>query len=105
MFLKCFKAEVRLLPSSHNKKNVYEVLSHKRNKILIKYVLFSLISIAKVCGQNSFIRPKLNVDGIIEIKGGRHPLMEQIIPQYQTNHFSSGGQNSRIKIVTGKNEL
>ncbi len=36
-------------------------------------------SLAFVAERNHFVRPKMNEKGIIDIKGGRHPVVEQMI--------------------------
>ena len=38
-------------------------------------------SLALVAERNHYVRPKVNEDGIIDIKGGRHPVVEQMIRQ------------------------
>ena len=37
-------------------------------------------SLALVAEQNHYVRPKLNKKGVIEIKSGRHPVVERMIP-------------------------
>ncbi len=36
-------------------------------------------SLALVAERNHYVRPKVNEGGIIDIKGGRHPVVEQMI--------------------------
>ena len=36
-------------------------------------------SLALVAEQNNFVRPKINETGVLDIKGGRHPVVEQMI--------------------------
>ena len=37
------------------------------------------VSLALVASQNNYCRPKINESGIIDIKGGRHPVVEKMI--------------------------
>ena len=37
-------------------------------------------SLALVAERNNYVRPKINEKGIIDIKEGRHPVVERMIP-------------------------
>ena len=37
------------------------------------------VSLALVAGQNNYCKPKINESGVIDIKGGRHPVVEKMI--------------------------
>ncbi|MFR7444574.1 MAG: hypothetical protein ACLUUO_15400 [Sellimonas intestinalis] len=37
-------------------------------------------SLALVAEQNHYVRPKINEKGVIDIKDGRHPVVEKMIP-------------------------
>lgn len=50
-----------------------------------------------------FVRPSLNQENYFEMEECRHPLMEEIVEQFQPNDFYSGGPYSRMKIITGPN--
>ncbi|KAK9890839.1 hypothetical protein WA026_012185 [Henosepilachna vigintioctopunctata] len=63
----------------------------------------SLIALAKASEEKSFVKPILNDNKIQEIKGGRHPLIEEMFPGFVSNDFYSGGRHSHIKIITGAN--
>ena len=36
-------------------------------------------SLALVAERNNFVRPKINENGVLDIKNGRHPVVEQMI--------------------------
>ena len=66
-------------------------------------IVFSLISMAKVAKEKNYTRPKLNTDNIIEIKEGRHALLEIENQNYVSNDYYSGGNHTCVKIITGPN--
>lgn len=62
-------------------------------------------SLAYVADHNHFIRPQLNEDGVLEIKDGRHPVVEKMIPNdaFIVNDTYLDNDDSRIAIITGPN--
>lgn len=58
---------------------------------------------SKVALLNGYVRPTINEQNIHEIKDGRHPLMEFISSDYQSNDFYSTKNNGKVKILTGPN--
>ena len=62
-------------------------------------------SLAYVADHNHFVRPTLNSEGIIDIKEGRHPVVEKMIPNdlFITNDTYLDSDESRISIITGPN--
>jgi len=62
-------------------------------------------SLAFVAERNKFVRPTMNEKGIMDIKGGRHPVVEQMIENdmfIPNDTFLDNGSN-RISIITGPN--
>ncbi len=62
-------------------------------------------SLATVAEQNHYIRPSLNEDGIIEIKDGRHPVVEQSLSGngfIPNDTYLDNGQHM-IAVITGPN--
>ena len=39
--------------------------------------LDTYISLALVASRNNYVRPKINTKGVIDIKNGRHPVVEK----------------------------
>ena len=37
-------------------------------------------SLSVVAMQNNYVKPKINEKGVIDIKGGRHPVVEKMMP-------------------------
>ncbi|XP_046630044.1 mutS protein homolog 5-like, partial [Neodiprion virginianus] len=72
---------------------------------IIKYIakLDALISLSIVARDLNYVRPKISKSKIIDIKQGRHPLLEIINSSFITNDTLSSQDNSLIKIITGPN--
>ena len=64
-----------------------------------------LVSLAVVAEENHYCRPKLNENGIIDIREGRHPVVEKMISHemFITNDTYLDHADSRISIITGPN--
>ncbi|MBO5259277.1 MAG: DNA mismatch repair protein MutS [Agathobacter sp.] len=67
--------------------------------------LDAFVSLAVVAEQNNYCRPKINENGIIDIKNGRHPVVEKMIKNdlFIDNDTYLDNQNNRIAIITGPN--
>ncbi|MDF2951286.1 MAG: mismatch repair protein MutS [Anaerocolumna sp.] len=72
-------------------------------KALAKLDVFS--SLALVAERNNFIRPNINLEGTIDIKDGRHPVVEQMISNnmFVANDTYLNNQEHRVSIITGPN--
>ncbi|MCU6761216.1 DNA mismatch repair protein MutS [Brotonthovivens ammoniilytica] len=64
-----------------------------------------LASMAFAADQNGYCRPKINEKGIIDIKNGRHPVVERMISNdmFIANDTYLDNKNQRISIITGPN--
>ena len=62
-------------------------------------------SLALVAERNGYVRPKMNEKGIIDIKNGRHPVVEKMIPNdmFVANDTYLDNGSNRISIITGPN--
>lgn len=62
-------------------------------------------SLALVAERNNYIRPTINIQGKIDIKDGRHPVVEQMIPNgsFICNDTVLDDKKQRISIITGPN--
>ena len=62
-------------------------------------------SLSLVSERNHYVRPKLNEKGIIDIKDGRHPVVEQMITNdmFIANDTFLDNNNHCISIITGPN--
>lgn len=62
-------------------------------------------SLAFVAERNHYVRPNINTKGILSIKGGRHPVVEQMIPNdaFVPNDTYLDEKDHRVSIITGPN--
>lgn len=94
----------------------YEIYSEIRNQISSQVEriqrtakaiahLDALSSLAFVAVRNRFVRPKINEKGIIEIRDGRHPVVEKMIPHdmFIANDTYLNDKKDRVAIITGPN--
>ena len=58
-----------------------------------------------VADQNNYCRPKINENGVIDIKDGRHPVVEKMMnnDMFIANDTYLDNGNNRISIITGPN--
>jgi DNA mismatch repair protein MutS len=65
-----------------------------------------LLSFASVAKSNHYKRPLLDESQVLDIKGGRHPVIEQSLPigeKYITNDVYLDNEEQQIIIITGPN--
>ena len=65
-----------------------------------------LLSFAKVAEENKYIRPVIDSSEVIDIKQGRHPVIEQELPlgeYYVPNDILLDNERQQIIIITGPN--
>ena len=62
-------------------------------------------SLAFVAQRNNYVRPRINENGVIDIKNGRHPVVEQMIENdmFIANDTYLDNNKKRISIITGPN--
>jgi DNA mismatch repair protein MutS len=65
-----------------------------------------LMSFAKTSEENRYVRPAVNDSDVIDIKQGRHPVIERQLPigeQYVANDLTLDSQSQQIIMITGPN--
>ena len=65
-----------------------------------------LMSFAKTSEENHYVRPAVNDSDVIDIKQGRHPVIERQLPigeQYVANDLTLDSQSQQIIMITGPN--
>ena len=68
-------------------------------------IVDSLCSFATVADDQNYVKPEVDSSGIIDIKDGRHPVIEKILPSgsfVQNDTFLDKNDN-RLSIITGPN--
>ena len=73
------------------------------SKAVAKVDVFS--SLSYIAEQNRYVRPKINDKGTIDIRNGRHPVVEKMIPNdaFIANDTYLDSADKRISIITGPN--
>ncbi|MFH1837366.1 MAG: DNA mismatch repair protein MutS [Candidatus Omnitrophota bacterium] len=109
--------ETRIIGSEEKLKNLeYEIFCELREKIgshierlkrtadaVSELDVVSSLAETAVC--NKYTRPRINEDGILSIKNGRHPVLEKILKDkaFVPNDVNMDPENDRIFIITGSN--
>lgn len=75
----------------------------KTAKSIAKLDVFA--SLAIVAEQSNYVRPKINEKGVIQIKNGRHPVVEKMIPNdmFIANDTLLDDKKNQVSIITGPN--
>ena len=65
----------------------------------------ALCSLAAVAVRNRYCRPHVDESGVIEIREGRHPVVEQVLKDtlFVPNDTFMGEREQRVSIITGPN--
>jgi DNA mismatch repair protein MutS len=81
-------------------------ITHIQQNALGIATLDVLASFASVAKKNTYVRPALNETEIIDIKGGRHPVIEKQLPageNYVPNDIFLDDKTQQIMMITGPN--
>ncbi len=65
-----------------------------------------LVSFTKVSAENKYVRPEVTDSDVLEIKQGRHPVIEKQLPigeTYISNDVYLDSQSQQVIIITGPN--
>lgn len=100
---KLYALEYELFCDVRDKVGAEVVRIQKTAKAVAALDVFA--SLALVAQRNNFVRPKINENGILDIKNGRHPVVEQMIENdmFIANDTYLDNQKKRISIITGPN--
>ncbi len=68
-------------------------------------LLDTFASLSVVAQKNNYVRPNVNARGVIDIKNGRHPVVEKMIPNdmFISNDTLLDNSSKRISVITGPN--
>ncbi len=64
-----------------------------------------LLGFAEVAVQNDYVKPDINLKGVIYIKNGRHPVVEKNLAneRFVPNSILMDNKNNQVLIITGPN--
>lgn len=92
----------------------YQIFLELREKI-IKYLteiqltarligeLDVLLSFAQIAKMNNYVCPQISVEGKIDIRQGRHPVIEKYVDRYVANDTLLDHEKNEIILLTGPN--
>ncbi len=62
-------------------------------------------SLADIASRQGYVRPTLTDDGAMKVVGGRHPVVERVIPSgtFVPNDITLGGDGASLMMLTGPN--
>lgn len=68
-------------------------------------MLDAILSLSYVAEKNNYVKPSLNSKGIINIKDGRHPVVEKVLNNdfFIPNDTYLDNKNKSISVITGPN--
>lgn len=100
---KLFSLEYNLFSDIRDRISEQVERIQKTAKAVAQIDVFS--SLAYVAEKNDFVKPKINEKGIIDIKDGRHPVVEKMITDnmFITNDTYLDNSDNRVSIITGPN--
>ena len=98
-------------------KNLEDVIMGAEDKLVsLEYDLFCevrdaiaavdvFVSLSTVATRNIYVKPQINEKGTIQIKGGRHPVVEKMMrdDMFVANDTILDNSKNRISIITGPN--
>lgn len=87
------------------RERIYEEIGRVQQVAKIIASVDMFVSLALVAEQNHFVRPVMNQKGTIDIKNGRHPVVEKMIrnDMFVANDTYLDSHKHRISIITGPN--
>ncbi|MBD5560798.1 MAG: DNA mismatch repair protein MutS [Clostridia bacterium] len=63
-----------------------------------------LQSLAQAAYENNYVRPRITDDGVIDIRGGRHPVVEKLVRRsFVPNDACLDVRDNRLLVITGPN--
>ena len=100
---KLYALEFELFSNIRDKVGAEVVRIQRTAKAVAALDVFA--SLALVAQRNNFVRPKINETGLIDIRNGRHPVVEQMIENdmFIPNDTYLDNHKKRISIITGPN--
>jgi len=81
-----------------------EIPAIQQNAMALK-TMDAILSLARVAREYDYVKPTITEDGVIDIKGGRHPIVERSMPDvsFIPNDVLLDTDQNRMLIITGPN--
>lgn len=89
-----------------NVRDTIEVENHRmKNTAKLISELDCLYSLALISKENNYCKPNINNEGIIIIEGGRHPVVEKMLPvnTFVDNETKLDTKDNQLILITGPN--
>ena len=107
---KILGAEEKLMALEYNlfidiRKKVEKEISRLKKSARILGNLDALSTLGIVALENNYVKPSINEEGIINIKEGRHPVVEKVIPkgEFVSNDTLLNKEDNQLLLITGPN--
>ena len=63
-----------------------------------------LTALAELAGERGYVRPTITQDNVLEITGGKHPVLDQQLREkFVSNDVEMDAKNNRLLLITGPN--
>ena len=98
---KIINLEYDLFVGIRNK--IKEYISDLQDLSLVLSEIDALCSLTVVAEENNFVRPTLNEEHIIDIKDGRHPVVEKVMTDEYSPNDIYFDKNTTVMLITGPN--
>lgn len=87
------------------RKAIETVVHRLQNNANILKTIDAYCSLANIAIDNNYVRPKINNDGIIDVKDGRHPIVEKTNrdSNFVSNDIYIDKSENKMLIITGPN--
>lgn len=98
---KIINLEYDLFVSIRNK--IKEYISDLQDLSFVLSEIDVLASLTVVAEENNFVRPTINEEHIIDIKEGRHPVVEKVMTDEYSPNDIYFDKNTTVMLITGPN--
>ncbi|MBQ9013238.1 MAG: DNA mismatch repair protein MutS [Bacilli bacterium] len=98
---KIINLEYDLFVSIRNK--IKEYISDLQDLSFVLSEIDALASLTVVAEENNFVRPTINEEHIIDIKEGRHPVVEKVMTDEYSPNDIYFDKNTTVMLITGPN--
>lgn len=107
---KILGAETKLLEIEYNlfvevREKIENEIARLKKSAKIVAQIDCLCSFCEIAIENNYCKPKINEDGIIDIKGGRHPVVEKVLKDgsFVENDILLDNNENEMLLITGPN--